>query len=149
MEHVAQVEGHTPEVWLLDDRHLTTWGGTDYNRLLAWILAARFGLTKPVSDERRIRVDRSLPPLSDLLKEAHRLDPSSFDVELARGFGRPTPFTSRLSSRLRQIENAAAIPWPGFLGWLSGVRSIRRASCLAASKGCDWTSYRGSSSNAR
>lgn len=122
---LARLSGEDPSVWTQHGLHLTTWGGWHFNQLLA-VLLQHNGLGDASADSLGIHVfsfDAEVSPALALDLAQKARDSDALPVRLIRSFRDPTPFFSYLSSEMQTLEIRRAVPWDGFIQWLSECKA--------------------------
>jgi len=97
---LAETGGYDPRYWSFEGNRLTTWGGSDYNQLLAIILK-RYGVAKNISADEYCIIGK------DALKFCDR-----------------TRFFRYLSNDMQAEEAFRSIPFDGFLNWLQECNTL-------------------------
>jgi hypothetical protein len=117
---LAALNGHNPRRWRLEGEVLRTWGGADYNRLLAVLMKAAGLVSSPVSDAFSIRGVHSgglsVQRARSLAVAAQ--ENGTKNVTRYSGFREQTPYFKSLGSDLQRKEQWRAVPWRGFMEWI-------------------------------
>lgn len=118
---LAETGGYDPHCWTFAGDRLTTWGGSDYNRLLAIVLE-RFGVAKKISaDEYGVSGIPSDAEISSRQLRAWTEDiiqSQNIPVKDALRFCDRSRFFSHLSNDMQADEAFRSIPFNSFLSWL-------------------------------
>jgi len=118
---LAETGGYDPAFWVIEGNRLTTWGGSDYNKLLAIVLE-RTGQSHNLSpDEYGITGISREVDISPHLVHSWTNDlmySQDIPVKDAIKFCDKSRFFNYLSSEMQAEEAFRSIPFPGFLSWL-------------------------------
>lgn len=118
---LAELSGQNPRIWARDGNRLITWGGTQYNRLLAAVLAIADEHQGLKSDAHSISGIKGSPPIGP--QHVRQLALEIFASErippkVATAFREPTAYLSSLSRSLQNQEARMSVPQAGFIRWL-------------------------------
>ena len=126
---LARQLGHDPTIWKLMGQELKTWGGEQFNRLIAAHLAqstscsiftpSAMGVSGPMYLD-----DISLDSIRDWASQTQQ--DNSLPLEIAGKFTNSSRFLNQLSNDLAAEEKRNSVPWSIFQRWLSRVRRIER-----------------------
>jgi ATP-dependent helicase Lhr and Lhr-like helicase len=124
----AELSGCNPRIWIRDGSILWTWGGEDYNLLLAEIIKhAGWGSNPQHSAESisGLLTQAAFSP-QDVREYAVRLlNVRGISAATARKFREASAFFENLSPVLQNREAALSVPREGFLRWLTSCEGIR------------------------
>lgn len=127
---LGEIAGHDPRSWELDGDRLTTWGGADYNQLLAAILL-QAGITGHASGDEYgisgIPNGEEIIPGKVLEWAKPILQSQNLPTKVAAQFCDRSRYFSYLSSEMQGEEAQKSIPVPGFINWLQ--------ECVGVTKG--------------
>lgn len=123
MWSVAEIRGIDPKRWYFSEHRLTTWGGSDYNRLLKIIFQKENVAQKVTSDEEGLSAHKwNVVPDPERTRDmAERISWYKLGKSAA-GFREPTRYMRRLGTRLQHTEAVNAIPIRIFMKWLDECR---------------------------
>lgn len=119
----AELAGLDPRRWSFNADTLVTWGGSDYNLLLAYVLERGFGLDSLSSTPAGIvGVEPNLDVTpATAVEHVHRVRASGpVPAKLASKFREPSAFFNCLSPAMQRQEMQNAVPWRGLIDWLLG-----------------------------
>jgi ATP-dependent Lhr-like helicase len=124
---IAELEGYEPHKWIFQGDRLTTWGGADYNQLLALILELTINHKSIKADEYGITgITQGFPispqQLIPYTKEV--VQAQNIPLEEARKFCDKSRFFKYLSREMKAAEAFRSIPFDGFLSWLQECNSL-------------------------
>jgi ATP-dependent Lhr-like helicase len=127
---MGRQRGHDPARWQISEGSVTTWGGGQFNNLLAALFArqamgAQFRATPETVEGPIHRLEFSL----DAVREWANLAQLRNDLpaEVVERFANASRYLGQLSPRLALVEKRASVPWPPFLRWLGRIEGIDRA----------------------
>jgi len=116
---IAGVRGINPKRWTCSDNRLTTWGGTEYNRLLKIVLERERIAEKITADDEGVFAQRwNIVPGPKRVREFATKAQAGMRKSAA-GFREPTRYLARLSQQVQDIEAANSIPFRNFMDWLT------------------------------
>lgn len=118
---LGEIAGHDPRFWEIAGDRLTTWGGADYNRLLAAILEHAENMNQVQCDEYGINgiseADEITP--SKVFEWAEPiLESKTLPAKIAAQFCERSRYFSSLSTEMQAEEAQKSIPVAGFMDWL-------------------------------
>ncbi len=118
---LGEIAGHDPRLWELDGDRLTTWGGAEYNQLLAAILTLA-GITDQASGDEYgisgIPDGEEITPARVLEWATPIIHSHNLPTKVAAKFCDRSRYFSRLSSEMQEEEAQKSVPFPGFINWL-------------------------------
>ena len=124
---IAEVAGQNPHSWEHDGNRVITWGGADYNRLIAIILKMEGVTSHAQPDEYGIS---GVPDGVDItpfqiLEWAEIIQQSeNFSTKDISQFCERSRYFSQLSSEMQEIEAQRSVPFQGFIAWLQECLDI-------------------------
>jgi len=124
---LAEVAGQNPRAWEQDRSRVITWGGADYNRLLAIILKMEGVTSHALPDEYGVGgipegVD--ITPLQILeWAESIQLSANLPTKDISQ-FCERSKYFSKLSSEMQEAEAQRSVPFQGFINWLQECMAI-------------------------
>lgn len=119
---MAELSGRDPRIWVTEGGRVTTWGGSQYNSLLAALLSISGEYGAVESDANSISVSRMSRPISPTYAKELALASFSADLipnKIAASFRDRTPYFVHLSRSLQNREAQASVPKEGFVRWLT------------------------------
>lgn len=126
---LARQMGQDPKIWQLMGRELRTWGGMDFNLLIAAYLAhstpdasftpSSFGVSGPV-----FQAEISIEAIRDWASQVER--DNSLPLAIAAKFTNSSRFLNQLSNGLATEERRNSVPWSVLQRWLSRIQRIER-----------------------
>ena len=118
---LGEIAGHNPRSWEIAGDRLTTWGGADYNRLLAALL-------KEIEVKDQVQWDEygisgisdadEITPTNVLEWAKPILDSKTLPGKIAAQFCERSRYFSLLSGEIQEEEAQKSIPVHGFMHWL-------------------------------
>lgn len=124
---MAEMSGLNPRRWSMAGDRVTTWGGADYNLLLAHTLSKAMGLPELTSDAQGISgLESHLEIKPRIAYDAAKnvRDSGGLPAKLATRFREPSAFFKCLSPSMQRVEIQNAVPWEGMLSWLAECDSL-------------------------
>ena len=126
---LARQLGHDPTIWQLMGQEFRTWGGAQFNRLIATYFAqsasgasftpSAIGVSGPLSLN-----EISVEAIREWACQAQRDD--SLPLNIAGKFTNSSRFLNLLSNGLAAEEKRNSVPWSSFNRWLELIRRIER-----------------------
>ena len=116
---LAELSGQDPRRWTNAAGTVTTWGGTDFNTVLAALLSKVLGTKLEASPVAIRGVPEGLelnPPRALTLLQEHVDTP--IPLKVAARFREPSAFFTHLSPSMQRAEIRGAVPLPGTRAWL-------------------------------
>jgi len=124
---LAETGGYDPRYWSFEGSRFTTWGGSDYNQLLAVILE-RFGIAKKISADEYgitgISDDTEITPQQIRSWAEDLMQSQNIPVKDSLKFCDRSRFFRYLSNDMQAEEAFRSIPFDGFLAWLRECDSL-------------------------
>jgi len=119
---LAEIAGENPKVWRVEGNRLFTWGGDEYNKLLALILKLTEREDRILFDSHAIIGGYDFHKISprkilDMGKEVQK--EQYISAHEAESFCCKNRFFSLLSPSMQREEVMNSIPFDGFFKWLS------------------------------
>lgn len=112
-----------PRRWQRAADGVTTWGGADYNTLLAHVVGERLGAAV-TSDEYGLGAlpsDAKITPATVLEWATEAKTRGPVPQKIARKFRAESAFFTSLSPELQRVEIQNSVPWDGLLAWLRSL----------------------------
>ena len=124
---LARQKGLDPTCWRLEGARLVTWGGEEFNTLLAALFAQQFpgrqfDVSPELLDGPVLELDVSIGLVRELAIETERK--GNLPLDVAAKFTNPSRFFGELSNDLAAVERRQSVPWAPFHRWLDRVTGI-------------------------
>jgi len=115
---IAEIRGKDPRRWVQNSQRLITWGGFDFNLLLAALLEKAQVARKVNFDEFGVDVGLRIEPASVTDMAIKIKEGGGITVRMAKRFCQSTRYFDRLSPEVQAIEAQNAVPFANFLRWI-------------------------------
>jgi ATP-dependent helicase Lhr and Lhr-like helicase len=115
---IAEVRGEDPRRWVQNSQRLITWGGFDFNLLLAAVLERAQVARKVNFDEFGVDIRIRLEPASIRDMVIKIREGGGITIRMAKRFCQSTRYFDRLSPEAQAIEAQNAVPFANFLRWI-------------------------------
>ncbi len=126
---LGEIAGHDPRIWTRNGNRLTTWGGADYNRLLAAILAQNRIAGQAKADEyglENVPAHQVVTPEKVLEWTLPIMDTRSLPSDVASGFCDRSRYFRLLGHDMQEEEIQRSVPFAGFVSWLEECAAARK-----------------------
>jgi len=118
---LAELDGFDPSIWKYDHGRLLTWGGVQYNGLLAIVLRTTGRFDSLQSDEYCCRGAGPFASVTPTFVELLVIEiekSGGISARAAASFRTSSAFFESLGAALQQEEIRRSVPWHGFKRWL-------------------------------
>lgn len=124
---LARLKGYDPTQWRLEGGELTTWGGEQFNILIAALFARKLPGRRFTPSPDRVAglfagFDLSVDTVRDLARETEKTD--DLPLSIAAKFVGPNRFLGELSRNLAAEERRRSVPWNQFHRWLDRITRV-------------------------